>query len=290
MNKIRPFVYVTCLLLLSCSGGEPETPPTPAPPPLAISGTMSLSVEEFSSRQAADPLTPPLRIVEDWAREATLLAEVYRRGIDQRPEVIERRRRAVRLVLLAELERELTGEVDPPGSRAVKRWWDRQFHSFRVGEPMMRADLYSHSNGDTLSRIRKLLQGEVSENWIRDHFPVVRIHDTGFLFRAELRRELAAFLFDSTATISGVIPIGEHYFLLKRTGERDPDHHFTLTEVEDEIGTYLLQQERERRLSTWRAQRLQELELEVDTLRVIAAAESLLTGAPQPLPDAVASP
>jgi hypothetical protein len=141
---------------------------------------------------------------------------------------------------------------------------------------MRKAHLFSHSNPDSAVRIRELLLGEVSQEWIQKQMPEVRIHDSGFLFREEFRLELAACLFDSSSDISEVLPIGSTYFVVKRMGERDPDHHFTVTEVEDEIRARLLQQERSRLLSSWKKERYRKIDLEIDTSRVVALTESLL--------------
>lgn len=276
MNNIFLMSLLCLLLLSSCGGGEKIEISTTPPPPLATVGESRLEVDEFCRRLAATPLVPPLEIVRQWSQEAVLLNEAYQMELHLRPEVIERSRRAVEQVLLAELERELVKGIDQPDDRSVKRWWDRNYHSFRVRRTMRRAHLFSHSEPDSATRIRELLQGKVSEDWLNKQMPGLRIHDSGFVYREELREELSSFLFDSAATVSAVIPIGSSFFIVKRVDEREPDHHFTLLEVEDEIRARLLEQERTRHLTSWKTRQYQEIELTIDTLRLVAASESLL--------------
>ncbi|MBL7033241.1 MAG: hypothetical protein ISR91_03775 [Candidatus Delongbacteria bacterium] len=276
MSPIRLIPHMLWLLiLLGCSGSDKREAPTSLPRPLATVGEIELGVGEFTRRLSANPLAPPLEIVEQWSREAVLLVEAYQRELHLRPQVIERSRRAVEQVLLTELEQELTAGIKQPDHRAVKRWWDRHYHSFRVNRPMMRGHLFSHSDPDSAARIRELLLGKVSEEWIGKQMPTLRIHDSGFIYREELREELAAFLFDSTALVSAVIPVGASFFVVKRIDEREADHHFNLVEVEEEIRARLLEQERTRSLSAWKARRYQEIDLLVDTMRLVATAESL---------------
>ncbi len=277
MNISFMIPFMLLLTLLSgCSNNEQKVVIQSAPPPLATTGEMALEQDEFCRRLTANPLTPPLEIIRRWSQEAVLLEEAYKRKLHLRPDVIQRSRRVVEQVLMAELERELAYGIEPPGGRTVKRWWDRHFHSFRVKRPMRRAHLFSHSNPDSASRIRDLLLGDVSQEWIQKQMPEVRIHDSGFLFREEFRLELAACLFDSTSDISEVLPIGALYFVVKREGTRDPDHHFTVTEVEEEISARLLHQERSRLLSSWRSEQYRKIDLTIDTVRMVAVAESLL--------------
>ena len=263
-------------ILISCGDTEQEVVIQSAPPPLASTGDMVLEQSEFCQRLEASPLTPPLEIIRQWSRTAVLLEEAYQRKLHLRPEVIQRSRRVAEQVLMAELERELVARIEAPGKRTVKRWWDRNFHSFKVQRPMRRAHLFSHNDPDSAARIRELLLGEVSQEWIQNKMPEVRIHDSGFLFREEFRQELATCLFDSSSDISEVLSVGSAYFVVKKVGERDPDHHFTVTEMEAEIRARLMQQERSRLISSWKNEQYNSINLKIDTTRVVAVAESLL--------------
>jgi hypothetical protein len=263
------FLFLLVFLLGGCfSQQKPDPHPQVQPePPLAVVGTDTLSTGDFRLLcAAAPPQSEPRELLKEWIRRAQLLTEAHNRGLAQQPEIIWAARQAAEQVIISRLLDSLAAPITPPSAKQIRRYYDRNYHSFRVNAPMARGIYFYHPRRDTMELVRSQLLRDVTSDRIHQLFPRVQIHTHGYTYRNEITPLQAAFLFDSTSTVSQVLDESPLFLVIKRTGRRDPDHHWTFDEVREEIAARLEADLRQRRLAEWRHRLESEIPVSVDSV------------------------
>jgi len=225
----------------------------------------SLTASQLEQMISTFPDQTPADMVEEWATASLIHLRAARKGLLDDPEIIRRLQRAESGILGAELVRTERPAAKDPSARQIRRYFDRHFHDFRVGRPMARGLILFHTNEDTIRLAAGLFQEGQTSDQIRRRLPGITVQNTGYVYRSEILPAYTGFLFDSTQEISDVIHLPPWYMVIKRTGRRESEHHFTLGEVQETIRARLKNSQLQKQMKDFRSELASDLNVSMDS-------------------------
>ena len=172
-----------------------------------------------------------------------LMQEALRRGYDRREEVRERLNMARGSILLEALLRDVTEKAPGLSDDALRKFYDANAESFRVGERVRVSHLLFKDRAQAEAMARKLKGGTSFEDLVKTASKEGGISaDLGFIERGKFDRtfEAAAFAAPS-GSVAGPVRTSYGYHLI-RVGEKKPAGAQPFEEVKGQIAADLREQ------------------------------------------------